>query len=179
MTTYALEFESVGKRLYQERLVSANFGNMSVRDGEGFLITRSGAFLDDPGELVYVPLEGDVPGNASSEFRLHREVYLQTAHDAVVHAHPVHAVAVSLGGDRVIACDSEGQMFAPEIPVVGGAPGSMEMARNVAAALGNGKVVIVRGHGTFSAGKTLEEAYILTSLAEHSCHVLLLAGSGR
>jgi len=55
----------------------------------------------------------------------------------------------------------------------------MEMARNVATALGNGRVVIVRGHGTFSAGKTLEEAYILTSLAEHSCHVLLLAGSGR
>jgi len=97
MTTYALEFESVGKRLYQEKLVSANFGNMSVRDGEGFLITRSGAFLDDPGELVYVPLEGDVPGNASSEFRLHREVYLQTAHDAVVHAHPVHAVRSRLG----------------------------------------------------------------------------------
>jgi len=97
----------------------------------------------------------------------------------VVHAHPVHAVAVSLGSDRVIARDSEGQMFAPEIPVVGGAPGSMEMARNVAAALGKGRVVIVRAHGTFSAGKTLEEAYILTSLAEHSCHILLLAGGGR
>jgi len=149
MTTQISDFERVGKRLCQEKLVTANFGNMSIRDGEGFFITQSGAFLDNPGELVYVPLEGDVPGNASSEFRLHREVYRQTTHDAVVHAHPVHAVAVSLGCSRVVTRDSEGQMFAQEIPVVDGAPGSMEMARNVAAALENGRIVIGQGHGTF------------------------------
>jgi len=175
MTTYALEFETVGKRLYRDNLISANFGNMSVRDGEGFLITRTGAFLDNPGEPVYVPLEGTAPEDASSEFRLHREVYLRTDHAALVHAHPVHAVAVSLDRDRVIPRDSEGQMFAPEIPVVVGPPGNMEMAKNVAAALSRARVAIVRGHGTFSAGKTLEEAYILTSLAEHSCRVLYLS----
>ncbi|MDH7491002.1 MAG: aldolase [Methanolinea sp.] len=175
MTAYALEFESIGKRLCQERLVSANFGNMSVRRDEGFLITRTGSFLDNPGEPVFVPLEGDVPREASSEFRLHREVYRRTGHDAVVHAHPVHAVALSLGRDHVITLDSEGQMFAPKIPVVGGAPGSMEMADNVAGALAGGNLVIVRGHGTFAAGKSLEEAYILTSLAEHSCRVIILS----
>jgi L-fuculose-phosphate aldolase len=36
--------------------------------------------------------------------------------------------------------------------------------------------VLVHGHGTFTAGRTLDEAYILTSLAEHSCRVLWLAG---
>jgi L-fuculose-phosphate aldolase len=35
-------------------------------------------------------------------------------------------------------------------------------------------VVIARGHGTFAAGKTLDEAYVFTSLAEHSCLVLSL-----
>jgi L-fuculose-phosphate aldolase len=179
MTAYALEFESIGKRLIQEKLVSANFGNMSVRRDDGFLITRTGSFLDIPGEPVFVPFEGDVPPEASSEFRLHREVYRRTDHDAVVHAHPVHAVALSLVRDQVMTLDSEGQMFAPRIPVVGGAPGSMEMAENVAGTLARGKVVIVRGHGTFAAGKTLEEAYILTSLAEHSCRVIILAERAR
>ena len=36
------------------------------------------------------------------------------------------------------------------------------------------KLVIVRGHGTFAAGRTLDEAYQFTSLAEHSARVLAL-----
>jgi L-fuculose-phosphate aldolase len=36
--------------------------------------------------------------------------------------------------------------------------------------------VVVRGHGMVAAGKSLDEAYILTSLAEHACRVLWLAG---
>jgi L-fuculose-phosphate aldolase len=30
------------------------------------------------------------------------------------------------------------------------------------------------GHGMFAEGKTLDEAYVLTSLAEHSCRILAL-----
>ncbi|MCQ8894636.1 MAG: aldolase [Methanolinea sp.] len=173
---YAMEFESVGRRLHAEGLVSANFGNMSVRCDRGFLITRTGAFLDNPGEPVFVPLEGDVPREASSEYQLHRAVYRSSMHGAIVHAHPVHAVAISLDRDEVVPEDSEGLMFAAMIPVATGAPGSREMADNVTALLQEHSIVIVRGHGTFCAGKTLEEAYILTSLAEHSCRVLILAG---
>jgi L-fuculose-phosphate aldolase len=65
-------------------------------------------------------------------------------------------------------------MLCPKIPVVGGAPGSQEIADNVAAALTASKLVLVRGHGTFAAGRTLDEAYIFTSLAEHSCRILSL-----
>ncbi|MDI9633527.1 MAG: aldolase [Methanolinea sp.] len=177
VTDVAAEFARVGRRLVRERLVAANFGNMSVRTGDGFLVTRTGSFLDEPGEPVFVPLAGEIPPGASSESRLHREVYRRTPHGAIVHAHPVHAVALSLScGDRVVPRDSEGQMFAPEIPVVGGAPGSAEMAGNVAEALTRVRVAIVRGHGTFAAAGTLREAYVLTSLAEHSCAVLLLSG---
>jgi L-fuculose-phosphate aldolase len=58
------------------------------------------------------------------------------------------------------------------IQVVTGAPGSQEIADNVAAALSDSKIVIARGHGTFSAGKTLDEAYLFTSLAEYASRVL-------
>jgi len=44
----------------------------------------------------------------------------------------------------------------------------------VAGILARSKLVIVRGHGTFAAGKSLDEAYQFTSLAEHSCRVLAL-----
>ena len=175
---YSGEFERIGKRLFAEHLVGGNFGNISARKGdEGFFITRTGAYLDVAGELVFVPLQGDAPHDASSEYRVHREVYRNTNHKAIVHAHPPCAVAASLVMDEVVPEDSEGEMLCPNIPVVQGAPGSQEIAENVARALSSSKLVIARGHGTFAAGKTLDEAYVYTSLAEHSCRVLILKRS--
>lgn len=175
---YSGEFERIGKRLFAEHLVGGNFGNISARKGdEGFFITRTGAYLDVAGELVFVPLQGDAPHVASSEYRVHREVYRKTKHEALIHAHPPCAVAASLVMDEVVPEDSEGEMLCPKIPVVQGAPGSQEIADTVTRALSSSKVVIARGHGTFAAGRTLDEAYVYTSLAEHSCRVLILKRS--
>jgi L-fuculose-phosphate aldolase len=172
---YTREFERIGKRLFAEHLVGGNFGNMSVREGKkGFHIKQTGDYLDSVSGLVFVPFEGPVPKNASSEYRVHIAVYRNSPHVAIVHAHPQAAIAASLVMDKIIPEDSEGQMFCPEIPVVGGAPGTQELADNVAAVLSKQKMVIVRGHGTFAAGKNLDEAYQLTSLTEHSCRVLAL-----
>ncbi|MEI7433868.1 MAG: aldolase [Methanomicrobiales archaeon] len=171
---YTHEFRRIGTRLFSEGLVGGNFGNMSVRSGDGFYITHTGSYLDDPGEPVFVPLEGPVPKEASSEYRVHREVYQKTRHNAIVHAHPAHAVALSIITGEIIPRDSEGEMLCPVIPVVYGIPGSDELAMNVSDSLCLSKLTIASGHGTFSAGKTLDEAYVFTSLAEHSCRVLTL-----
>ncbi|KLK87691.1 fuculose phosphate aldolase [Methanoculleus sediminis] len=170
------EFERIGKRLFLEGLVGANFGNMSVRGQGGFNITRTGAYLDAREMPAFVPDAGDAPREASSEYRVHRAVYRETPHSAIVHAHPVHAVAASLDTDLVRPADSEGGMLCPTIPVVTGNPGTDEIAENVAGALRSGHIVIVRGHGTFAAGKTLDEAYIYTSIAEYACRILFLSG---
>ena len=171
---FSAEFQRIGQRLFAEHLVGGNFGNISVREAgsDGFYIKRTGAYLDVAGEPVFVPIAGEVPSEASSEYRVHREVYRKTSHRAIVHAHPPSAVAASLVLEEVVPEDSEGLMLCPVIPVVRGAPGSQEIAENVAASLGVSKLVIARGHGTFAAGKTLDEAYLYTSLAEHSCQVL-------
>jgi len=171
------EFARIGTRLRNEGLVVANFGNMSARSNDGFLITSTGSYLDCPGKAVLVPLEGPVPSNASSEYRAHREVYRATRHSALVHAHPPHAVAASLVMNEIMPMDREGGMFCPVISVVEGKPGSDEIGRNVAEALRLANVVVVKGHGTFAAGKGLDEAYILTSLVEHSCRILWLLGA--
>ena len=171
---YTDEFRRIGERLFSEGLVGANFGNMSVRFGDGFYITHTGSYLDQPGDLVFVPIEGEVPRAASSEYKVHREVYRTSDHNAIVHAHPGNAVALSLLTDTIIPKDSEGVMLCPVITVVHGAPGSDELARTVSGALETSRLTIASGHGTFAAGKTLDEAYIYTSLCEHSCRVLLL-----
>ena len=130
------DFERIGKRLFDETLIGANFGNMSVRKGdEGFFITRTGEYLDTPGEIIFVPMEGDAPQDAASEYRVHRAVYQKSQHATIVHAHPPYAVAVSLVLDEVIPKDSEGGMFCPIIRVVKGRPGTDELAENVARCL--------------------------------------------
>jgi L-fuculose-phosphate aldolase len=172
---YADEFERIGKRLFSEHLVGGNFGNISIRHGKiGFYIKRTGAYLDIATEPIFVPLEGDVPQGASSEYRVHREVYKRTSRLATVHAHPPAAVALSLVRDEIQPEDSEGKMFCPVIPVVTGEPGSQELADAVAEVLIRSKVVIARGHGTFAAGKTLDEAFLYTSLCGHACRVLAI-----
>ncbi len=171
---YSGEFERIGKRLFAEHLVGGNFGNMSARSGDGFFIKRTGTCLDIATEPVFVPLSGNAPKEASSEYRVHRAVYTTTNHAAIVHAHPPYAVAASLVMNEIIPQDSEGEMFCPRIPVVTGAPGTQEVADNVARSLVSSKLVIASGHGTFAAGSTLTEAYVLTSLAEHSCRILAL-----
>lgn len=171
------EFERTGRRLFSEGLVWGNFGNMSLRWEDGFYITRSGSYLDDPGEPVFVPLDGAVPEGASSEFRVHREVYRKTRHTALVHAHPPHAVAISLVLDEVVPLDSRGESLCPVIPVVHGRPGSDELGRTVSDALCLTHLAIARGHGTFAAGKDLKEAYLYTSLGEHGCRIICLVQS--
>jgi L-fuculose-phosphate aldolase len=174
------DFERIGKRLFAEHLVGGNFGNMSVREGDkGFFIKRSGAYLDNPGEPVFVPMEGTAPKEASSEYRVHRAVYATSPYRAIVHAHPPYAVALSLVLDEVVPQDSEGEMFCPKIPVVQVLPGTDVLAARVAGGLTRAPVVIAHGHGTFAAGKTLDEAFTLTSLAEHSCRVIALIGQFR
>jgi L-fuculose-phosphate aldolase len=170
------EFHRIGARLHDEGLVAGNVGNISVKGPEGFRIKRSGKYLEDPGPLVLVPFQGLVPAHASREQAVHRAIYETTGHLAVVHAHPPHAVALSLvEKGPVVPRDSEGRLLCPEIPIVDGEPGSAELAGNVTDALAGHPVVIARGHGTFAGGKTLEEAYLHTAAAEHSCRILVLA----
>jgi L-fuculose-phosphate aldolase len=175
----ARTFSSIGQRLMNERLVGGNFGNMSVRMEDGFCITPTGSFLDDISSVVHVPLHGDAPKQASSEYRVHREIYARTDAQALVHAHPSYAVSASLMAcsDQLTPIDSEGKMFAPMIPIVTGEPGTQELAARVCDALMHAQGCIAKGHGTFCIGETLEQAYLVSSLIEHSCAVLIHTGT--
>ncbi len=125
-------------------------------------------------EPVFVPLDGPVPEHASSEFRVHLEMYRNTPYRAVVHAHPPAAIAASLVMDTIVPEDSEGTMFCPVIPVVPGArvPRRSRIMWPVHSRLQNwsscGATV------PLLPGRTLDEAYVYTSLAEHSCRVLAM-----
>jgi L-fuculose-phosphate aldolase len=168
------EIAKYGKILVERGLVSGHFGNISTRAGNKILITRTGVKLDELDENSIVEVEIEKPTSydliASTETIVHREIYKQTSALAIIHAHSPYAVIESLllRKKYLDPVDTEGQYFLHRIPIVSGAMGSKELAKNLGLALKEYKGVIVKGHGTFAIGKTLEEAFVFTSMMEHS-----------
>ncbi len=168
------EMNRFGKKLVEQGLVPSHFGNISVRMGDKIIITRSGSMLDEITEkdVVEVDLhgEGSMDIIASSETISHRMIYQNTSAQAIIHTHAPYAVVQSLlsDSDRFVPIDSEGSYFLHDVPIVTGGIGSKEMALNLSEALRERKGVIVKGHGTFAIGKILEEAFIVTTMIEHS-----------
>ena len=169
------EISKIGKKLVDHGLVESHFGNISVRAQDKMVITRSGTALDEITEdsVVEVELEGTSGLDliASSESIVHRAIYKNTSALAIIHAHCQFAVTLSLlsDSDSIVPVDSVGQYLLHEIPIVRGSIGTPELAKNTARALAEHKGAIVYSHGTFATGKTLEEAYMVTTQMEHSC----------
>ncbi len=113
---------------------------------------------------------------ASTELAVHRAIYQNTPASAIIHAHPAHAVALSFVEREIIPCDLEGGSILPKIPVLGWdtAVDHGEFATEIAEALQEYKIVLVRSHGSFATGQLLEEAYHYTTTLEQSCRLLCL-----
>jgi L-fuculose-phosphate aldolase len=184
------QFQLVGRDLFLAGLVSSHGGNLSVRAGERFVITRRGAMLAHlaDADLVEVALDrvDERDEDASSEVAVHRAVYQTTSAGAVVHAHPPHVIARSLYADAIIPVDLESSFLVPRTPVLEAdlPPGSAELGALLAGHLAAHGLAIVRGHGPFAAGVRLEDAYKLISVLDMACRILGIAeglrrGEGR
>lgn len=174
------EFRRVGEDLVQLGLTSSHGGNMSVRHQGKIVITTHFAMLGrlQPDDLVEVPLR-EMPdrllSDASKDVELHQLVYKFTPAGALVHAHPAHAVALSLDSDLIIPRDLEGSVFLREIPVI--APSAL--AEEAPQLLQTHTGVVVRGHGCYVVGRTLTEALAYTSALGFTCKVIQLAANSR
>ena len=160
---------AAGRMLWEAGLVSSHGGNISVRlpDG-GLLVTRTGAMLGRLGEgdLVTVTADGSSGGDPSMDTALHRAVYEVSGAQAVLHAHPRHAIALSLAMDVIEPADAEGRLRLGAVPVV--------EAEGVARALRDAPIVMARGHGSYARGDDLWQALQWTSVLEESAQVLWL-----
>ena len=170
MTDAALdEFRAAGRMLWEAGLASSHGGNMSVRlpDG-GLMVTRTGSMLGrlGDGDLVVVAADGSSAGEPSMDTALHRAAYEASGAGAVLHAHPRHAIALSLAMDVIKPADAEGRLRLGPVPVV--------EAEGVARALQDAAIVMARGHGSYARGDDLWQALQWTSVLEESAQVLWL-----
>lgn len=178
-------FQWVGRDLYHLGMITLHAGNMSLRSGERIWITRTGSMLgrlepDDLVEAALSPSESPHP-KASMELPVHLAIYRATSAQAILHAHPPSAVALSLVDDAIVPADSEGGYILGRVPVIAAANvvASLEVGERASSLLQAHRAVLVRGHGSFAVGGNLEEALGITTTLEASAKILLLArGAG-
>jgi L-fuculose-phosphate aldolase len=174
-------FRDIGRDLYTANMISSHGGNLSVRLGDRVVIKRRGAMLGQlkPHDLIETGIEKNDSGVAlaSTELLVHRRIYMSTPALAVVHCHPRTAIAFSLSRDELVPIDNEASYLLKKVPVVAEefASGTPEMANKVARALQDYKIIMLRGHGSFATGQTLDEAFHWSSTLEESCQIELAA----
>ena len=160
-------------RMQESGLTPGTSGNLSLRSGEGMLITPSAIPYGTltPAMLPFLPLGrgGAYEGRyrPSSEWRFHFDILRSRPEvGAVIHAHPPHATALAIGRREIPACHYMIARF-------GGAPircapyalfGTAALSEHVLAALEGRSACLMANHGCLVVAADIEAA--LAALVE-------------
>ena len=170
------------RRLDERGLNRGSTGNLSLRHGNGMLITPTGMGADDlsADDLVWLGFDGSLKGRwkPSSEWHFHQALYLARPDlNAVAHTHATHATALACLRRDLPA-------FHYMVAVAGGdsvrcAPyhlfGTEALSHAVVQAMRDRKACLLATHGLVSAGGSLREAMKVMIEIESLCQTYLLA----
>ncbi|MBX9931504.1 MAG: class II aldolase/adducin family protein [Methylobacterium sp.] len=157
-------------------------GNVSVRHGDGFLVTPSGipAEILRPDDIVPMSMTGahDHPLEPSSEWRFHRDILVARPElNAVVHAHPTYCTAFAICGREIPAVHY--MIAAAGGPTIRCAPyapyGTQELSDHALAALENRTGCLLANHGMIATGPDLPKALWLAVEMEALCRQYAMA----
>lgn len=170
------EVVALTRELRARGLVTATVGNISVRDGDGLLITPSRREPDllRARDLVRLGADGRPRGRArwspSQEWRLHAAIYRARPDVlAVVHTHSPVATARSFDPAPLLVRTEERTYLGLErVEVAPWRPaGGEELAASTVAALGDRGAALLARHGVVAVGSTPREALELAATVEH------------
>ncbi len=176
------------QEMARKGLVVGTAGNVSLRlkDPSGrelLAITPSGRYYDSlkVDDIVVVDFAGQrVEGElkASIETIMHIEVYrARKKVNAIVHAHPVFCSVIAVARmDIPPLIDEQVIYIGGEIKVAEYAfPGTPELAKSAASALGPRNAVILANHGVLAVGRDMREALTICELAEEMAKIYVHA----
>jgi L-fuculose-phosphate aldolase len=180
------EIIRVTRIVANQGLIRSSDGNLSVRlDENRFLVTPSGLYKlsmgpDDP---IIVNEKGEVligkPGyKPTSEINMHLEAFRQRPDiNAVLHAHPPYATALTITGSPFPTDYLPEVLIAlGDVPVANyGTPGTPDLAKSIQELVKDHNAIILSHHGSITVGKTLEEALIALERLEHAAYTYYLA----
>lgn len=187
MNDLALRKEIIdnGLKLNTTGLNQGTSGNLSVRSGDGFLITPSGIPYEQlqPQDIVYMSMDGSYKHDLapSSEWRFHRDILRDKPDvNAVVHAHPTYCTTLAILGKEIPAIHYM-------IAAAGGNSircaryetyGTVELSQAALAALQGRAACLLANHGMIATGPSLAKGMWLAieveTLAQQYCNALQL-----
>jgi L-fuculose-phosphate aldolase len=181
------QFKKFGDFLRERGYNSASSGNIGVRRGNKMYITRRGSMKGDLqlGDVVELSMDKDDSNIviASTESYVHRNIMRDTPALATMHCHPANTVVLSmyyttvLKQDYIVPIDVEGNYVLKKIPIVTlkNPTGSKEMEEEIPKAMRNYNIVILNGHGVFSRGPNLTEAFNWITVLEEAATYIFKA----
>jgi ribulose-5-phosphate 4-epimerase/fuculose-1-phosphate aldolase len=179
------EIVETARMLYARGLSPGTSGNLSVRTGDGFLMTPTNTSLGalDAARLSRLDVDGGhVDGDApTKEVWLHLAMYAERPEaQAIVHLHSTHAVAVScLDGvdedDVLPALTPYYVMRVGRLPLVPiGRPGDDSLAGAVRERARTSRALLLANHGPIVAAPTLAQAAAAAEEIEETAKLVLL-----
>jgi ribulose-5-phosphate 4-epimerase/fuculose-1-phosphate aldolase len=185
MTDARESLVAYGKSMFERRLTFGSSGNISVKTGDGWLMSPTNVSLGalDPQKLSRLDSSGThVAGDApTKESFLHLAMYRErAAAGAVVHLHSTHSVAVScLDGidpeDVLPPITAYYVMRVGKLPLIPYyAPGDPTLGEAVGRVAAKHSAVLLANHGPVVAGSSLSAAVNAIEELEETARLYLL-----
>jgi len=161
--------------LAEEGLIEASYSISCRIDQNNMLINdRIGPFLVTREHIIAVPI--DAPGDTMG--KVHPIIYKARKDvNAIVHAHPPYAIALSTIDEAFVPVHHYGSIFHGKISIYDsqGMVQTRERGQAISDLLSEGRAVLQRGHGTIVVGKDIEEAVLGTIFLEEAAKTNYLA----
>jgi L-ribulose-5-phosphate 4-epimerase len=171
--------------LPKNNLVTWTSGNISVRDPEsGYVIIKpSGIHYEDlrPEQMIILDLDGNVIEgdlDSSSDTASHLYIYRHRPDvNGVVHTHSPYATAFAAVGRPIpVYLTAIADEFGGPIPCGGFALiGSEAIGKVVIESIGDSRAVLLKNHGVFTVGPTMEAAVKAAVMVEDVAHTVWIA----
>lgn len=176
MTVLREQLLATARKLSELGLNRGTAGNVSVREGAGFLVTPSGMPVDSmtPQDMVQMDFAGKAHGALapSSEWRFHRDILAARPEVcAVIHTHSMFAVTLScLRRDippfhYMIALAGGGDIRCAPYALFG----TQALSDAALDALRDRKACLLANHGMIALGRDLDNALAVTVEVETLC----------
>jgi L-fuculose-phosphate aldolase len=179
------EVLTTGQEMARRGLVAGSSGNCSVRvpDSDYIVITPTSqeyelmlqedmCVVDSAGELV----EGRY--KPSVEINMHLAIYeARPEVGGIVHTHQTMATAVAIAGHSIPPILEE-QVFTllGAVELADHAlPGTVELARNTVAALGNRNACLLAHHGVVAVGQKIRDALLNAEIVERAASIYIMS----
>ncbi len=165
------------------QLVIGSSGNISQKDGKAMLIKASGLCMLDACSIDFVSVQLDTLKyksrikKPSCESKMHAICYKARQDiNCVMHTHPLYATTL-------VSCGIKPKLISPEFILSIGSgievvdyicPGTDQLAKTVGNAIKKSNIIYLKNHGLLCVGKSLEEAFTRTQLAEQMAKMQII-----